>query len=66
MHKSITLARVTRMVRKAQKDMDYFPGICLNCGKSANNCEPDAENYTCSKCGAHEVTGAENILFRIA
>lgn len=65
MHKSITLARVERMVKKAQRDMDYFPGICLACGASAGNCESDAENYRCAKCGENQVTGAENILMRM-
>jgi hypothetical protein len=65
MHKSITLKRVTRMVKKAQKDIDYFPGICTACGKSANNCEPDAREYTCNHCGQQKVYGAEELLMEI-
>lgn len=65
MHKSITLQRVERMVRKAYRNYDFYPGICLSCGKSANNCEPDAEDYTCHKCGEKQVMGAENILMRM-
>ncbi len=66
MHQSITLKRVMAMVKKAQRDMDYYPGICKECGKTANNCEPDAENYICSKCGKPAVSGAENLLMEIA
>jgi tRNA(Ile2) C34 agmatinyltransferase TiaS len=66
MHASITLERVVKMVKKAQRDMDYYPGICKACGKSANNCEGDAEGYTCNKCGAQQVMGAENLLMELA
>ena len=66
MHPSITLKRVMAMVKKAQRDMDYYPGICKTCGKTANNCEPDAEGYTCKHCGQATVTGAENLLMEIS
>ncbi len=66
MHPSITVKRVTAMVKKAMRDCDYYPGICKQCGKTANNCEPDAEGYTCSKCGSQSVTGAENLLIEIS
>ena len=66
MHESITLKRVVAMVKKSQRNMDYYPGICKNCGKSANNCEGDAEGYKCNKCGANAVSGAENLLMEIA
>ena len=39
------------------------PGFCLACGKKHNNCEPDARNYVCKKCGERQVFGAEEILF---
>lgn len=66
MHASITVARVTKMVKKAQRDIDYYPGICKECGKTANNCEPDAEGYVCKHCGKAAVSGAENLLMEIA
>lgn len=37
-------------------------GFCLACGAEADGCEPDARNYTCESCGAHEVYGAEECL----
>ena len=66
MHPSITLKRVMAMVRKSQRDMDYYPGICKACGKTASNCEPDAEGYICSRCGKPSVNGAENLLIELA
>lgn len=66
MHPSITVKRVVAMVKKSQRDCDYYPGICKDCGKTANNCEPDAEGYICSHCGKPSVTGAENLLMEIA
>lgn len=65
MHKSITLERVEKAVRKAQRSVDYFPGFCKNCGKAANNCEPDARNYYCERCKQNEVFGAEELLMEI-
>jgi predicted amidophosphoribosyltransferase len=66
MHPSITVSRVSKMIRKSQKDCDYYPGICKECGKEASNCEPDAEGYTCKYCGKPAVSGAENILMELA
>lgn len=37
-------------------------GICLSCGEIASGCEPDARNYVCESCGAHEVFGMEEAL----
>jgi DNA-directed RNA polymerase subunit RPC12/RpoP len=45
------------MVRK-----DAYEGICGACGKTAKNVEPDARKYTCLKCGAPRVYGAEEWL----
>lgn len=65
MHSSITIKRVVAMVKKANRDMDYYPGICKKCGKTAMNCEPDAEGYICKSCGKPAVTGAESLLMEI-
>jgi hypothetical protein len=48
MHKSITLARVTRAVERSHNSLDN-PGFCKACGKSADGCEPDARNYECDE-----------------
>lgn len=37
-------------------------GICLNCGESRDECEPDAENYECYECGTQSVFGVEQLL----
>lgn len=37
-------------------------GACLACGASASGIEPDAEQYECECCGAHEVYGLEQLL----
>lgn len=63
-HASITMARVMRLVRKRDRSLDN-PGICLNCGKGSNNCEPDARNYQCDHCHERQVFGAEEILFML-
>jgi len=65
MHPSITVKRVIAMVKKAQRDMDYYPGICKECGKTVSGVESDAEGYTCKYCGKTAVTGAENLLMEI-
>ena len=41
--------------------MDYG-GFCDACGAEAYGVEPDARNYTCEACGAHEVYGAEELV----
>ena len=37
-------------------------GYCLYCGAERANTEPDAENYTCDKCGDDTVFGAQQLL----
>lgn len=56
-HKSITLARIVRMVKR-----DDYSGICGACGKTAHNVEPDARKYPCESCQAPRVYGAEEWL----
>ena len=57
--KAISLQRITRMVER-----DANEGICLACGATAHNVEPDAHEYTCPKCGEPKVYGAEELLMR--
>jgi hypothetical protein len=38
-------------------------GFCRECGHAHYGVEPDARNYTCEKCGASAVYGAEEMLF---
>lgn len=41
-----------------------YDGLCLDCGEwTSGGVEPDAENYECPSCGAHNVQGAEVVLF---
>jgi hypothetical protein len=37
-------------------------GRCIACGCSADECEPDACEYTCPECGAAKVYGLEELL----
>jgi hypothetical protein len=37
-------------------------GVCVECGASKYNCEPDARKYKCDDCGAFAVYGAEEIM----
>jgi Zn finger protein HypA/HybF involved in hydrogenase expression len=48
-------------LESAIKDEDYV-GFCLECGDEAYNVEPDARNYKCESCEAHQVFGAQEIL----
>jgi hypothetical protein len=46
----------------AAVEADDYIGICRACGEEQSGCEPDARNYECESCGAHEVFGAEELL----
>ena len=61
-HASITGERILEAVERAQTTLEN-PGFCLACGAEADGCEPDARGYECEVCGAHEVYGAEELLF---
>jgi hypothetical protein len=52
-----SLASVTKIVNG-----DNATGFCLACGKKQAGVEPDARKYTCLKCGAPKVYGAEELL----
>lgn len=64
-HKKVTLKRVISAVKRQQTSLDN-PGFCTACGLEADGCEPDARNYECEGCGAHEVFGAEELLLMLA
>lgn len=61
MHPKITLNRVMKMVQR-----DQCEGICLKCGLTAYEVEPDAREYRCYTCGQKAVHGAQEILFSLA
>jgi len=50
-----------KQVSEAMFGLDN-PGVCLRCGAEAYGCEPDARNYKCESCGAHEVFGLEEAM----
>jgi len=56
----VTQAQVIRAVESGE-----YVGICLACGEEHGGCEPDAREYECEYCGAHQVFGAEELLFMI-
>jgi hypothetical protein len=64
MHESITQERVCETVELCLSSLENL-GFCHNCGEEADGCEPDARNYKCEVCGAHEVFGAEETLFMV-
>lgn len=45
---------------------DDNSGFCLACGEQAWGVEPDAREYECEHCGAHEVYGAAECLLMMA
>lgn len=57
-HPSISVDEIENAVRESLFGMDN-PGFCNACGAGADGVEPDAQNYECECCGAHEVYGAE-------
>lgn len=63
-HKSITNSRVHRLAKQSMFGLKS-PGICVACGKEADQVEPDAEGYTCQHCDEPKVYGAEQLLFMI-
>ncbi len=59
----IKLSRLEKAIKKSYSGLSN-PGFCLACGKAQQNCEPDAQHYTCTICGKNEVFGAEEILMQ--
>lgn len=53
----ISQARIMRAVQSGESI-----GFCRECGHEQDGCEPDARNYTCERCGASAVYGAEEML----
>ena len=57
------ITSVMRAIHSDQTSRHYVGhGWCLACGKKVTGVEPDAVNYTCPRCQADEVFGAEEIL----
>ena len=54
----ISQAKVIRAIESGE-----YIGFCRECGHEHTGVEPDARNYTCEKCGASAVYGAEEFLF---
>jgi len=61
MHESITEDMLMDAVQREMFGTDN-PGFCVACGEEADGCEPDASEYECEFCGAHEVYGAAELL----
>lgn len=57
----ITVERIIEAIEAQTFGLDN-PGFCRACGADADDCEPDARNYTCEVCGEAEVFGAEEML----
>ncbi len=64
MHPSITAKRIADACERRANSLDN-PGFCIACGVDAEDCEPDARNYTCNSCGEHKVFGAEELAIMI-
>ena len=60
-HPSVTQDRIEAMCMRQLHSLDN-QGVCLACGADAEECEPDAEHYTCEHCGLPMVFGAEQAL----
>jgi len=59
-HKSLTDEVIMDAVQRSHVTTDN-PGFCVVCG-AKHSCEPDARNYTCDRCEAEQVFGAEELL----
>jgi len=53
-HPSITLDKLDRASYRRNTSLAN-PGFCLSCGAASNECEPDARELTCRKCGKDTV-----------
>ena len=60
-HELITKSVLEAAVLRRVSYLDG-PGFCKACGCEQGGCEPEAADYECKSCGAHEVFGAEDIL----
>lgn len=60
-HPSVTQDRVVAACMRRMRTLDN-PGFCVACGAESNECEPDAERYTCDACGQKWVYGSDQII----
>jgi Zn finger protein HypA/HybF involved in hydrogenase expression len=58
----------TELLDKAMEliEQEQNAGLCLDCGATRYEVEPDAEGYECKVCGAKEVAGCEQIVLMFA
>ena len=43
-----------------------YKGFCVACGQEKDGVEPDAREYVCDGCDAHQVCGAEELILMYA
>ena len=60
-NKHVTDDAIIDACKRRNSSLDN-PGFCLACGNECDGVEPDARNYICEVCGAHQVFGAEELL----
>ncbi|MGH9238797.1 MAG: hypothetical protein ACRD3G_12230 [Vicinamibacterales bacterium] len=63
-HPSVTVERIVEACERRAASLDN-PGICLACGADVDGVEPDARRDECEACGARQVYGVEELLFRV-
>jgi hypothetical protein len=63
-HKSLTAAVISEALERSVGGLDN-PGFCLECGREADGCEPDARAVFCENCGAEQVFGAGALAIAI-
>jgi len=52
-----------KMSEKAFQALDNdYCGLCVGCGETAYECEPDARGYQCEGCQAKRVYGIQELL----
>lgn len=61
LHSTVTMHRVVKAVERRMTTLDN-PGFCIKCGEEAHDCEPDAQNSQCDRCGENSVYGADELL----
>jgi hypothetical protein len=60
---SVDLKKALSMTSKEYRvRTEEYEGICLKCGESRYQCEPDAEQYECESCGKNTVYGIEQLM----
>jgi predicted RNA-binding Zn-ribbon protein involved in translation (DUF1610 family) len=55
------IVKIIENLLKDSANLEKNLGVCLSCGHTMDNIEPDAMEYECEHCGEESVSGLEEI-----